>query len=67
LGVSGDDGDDLIKAFAEKFSVDISEFNSAIHFGTEGFPIFSLFKPIRIEKNLKVTDLIDAIKTGRLS
>ena len=62
FGVTGDDGEDLIKTFSEKFSVDISEFNSELHFGSEGF--LSFFR--KIQRELKVYDLINAAKSGYL-
>lgn len=63
LGVAGDDGEDLIIAFSREFSVDISEFDCESHFGKEG--IFSSLRK-RDQKNIKVSDLVNAAMSGRL-
>ena len=39
LGIDGDDGHDIMAAFAEKFQVDMSEFRLNRHFGTEGLSV----------------------------
>lgn len=38
LGVAGDDGDELMRQFAEKFNVDLSGFGKWNQFGGEGGP-----------------------------
>jgi len=38
LGVDGDDGDELIAAFVERFVVDMQTYRGDRHFGPEGFP-----------------------------
>lgn len=37
LGINGDDGDELLAAFGERFNVDMSAFEPDKHFGSEGF------------------------------
>ena len=41
LEVVGDDGAELIRAYGEKFQVDLAEFESARHFGSEGVGILA--------------------------
>lgn len=41
LGVAGDDGWDLIQAYGKKFQVDLTEFQSEHHFGSEGVSILA--------------------------
>ena len=41
LGVAGDDGLDLIQAYGKQFEVDLTEFQSARHFGSEGVSILA--------------------------
>lgn len=41
LGVAGDDGLDLIQAYGKKFQVDLMEFQSEHHFGSEGVSILA--------------------------
>ena len=38
LGVDGDDGCELIRAFGKRFEVDISTFDPTLHFGPESGP-----------------------------
>lgn len=38
LGVDGDDGDEFLEEFAEKFNVDMNQLES-VYFGPEGWPI----------------------------
>ena len=75
LGIDGDDAAEFLEGYAERFEVDLSDFRFDEYFGPEGcspFMIFSAFyywitwKKQR-EKSLKVADLVDAARTGRLS
>ena len=43
LGVGGEDGEDFVISFADKFEVDLSEFHASTYFGYEGFNPFVLF------------------------
>jgi acyl carrier protein len=43
LGVDGADGWELIKAFGQKFQVDLSAFRADQHFGPEGLPVHAPF------------------------
>ncbi|MDR2678586.1 MAG: DUF1493 family protein [Zoogloeaceae bacterium] len=77
LGVDGDDAEDLIDAFSERFDVDVSEFWPVYHryFGPEGCNpfwilyvlIMALFgrKPDKLLP-LTIEDLINAAQTKKL-
>lgn len=41
LGVAGDDGLDLIQAYGKEFQVDLAEFQSERHFGSEGVSLLA--------------------------
>lgn len=41
LGVAGDDGLELIQAYGKRFQVDLAEFQSLRHFGSEGLSILA--------------------------
>jgi len=43
LLLAGDDGEELMLAFAKQFNVDISEFDIGAVFGDEGTPVFVIF------------------------
>ena len=71
LGIDGDDAIELIVKFGEKFGVDIKKFNYQDYFGPEGafFPLFFLMPSWWKRKHMKsltVSDLIDAVKKGKL-
>lgn len=71
LGVDGDDAVELIVKFGEKFGVDIKKFNYQDYFGPECafFPLFFLMPSWWKRKHMKsltVSDLIDAVKKGKL-
>ena len=68
LGVDGDDGLDLIEAFARKFGVDFAGFDCTQHFGPEGMPIFSLWLWGRSRPRfipITVADLEASIRAGK--
>ena len=70
LGVAGDDGDDLFRAFDDAFDVDWSGLDLGVHFGNEGqgYPL-----PCQMKNNClmyktqpcKVADVVQAVETGR--
>lgn len=79
LGVAGDDGLDLIQAYGKKFQVDLTEFQSEHHFGSEGVSILAplglLWMVLRLpfrqkrtpeeEANLRVIRIRDLITFAR--
>ena len=74
LGVDGDDGDDFITAFVDKFNLDYSGFDLARHFNDEGVDFFGityiLRRALRYRSKTKsridltVQDLIDWVERG---
>ncbi|MDF7821453.1 DUF1493 family protein [Runella sp. MFBS21] len=60
LGISGDDASDLIRAFSEKFKVDISNFQFYEYFHAE--PVFFSFRNTKKTKELTVESLLKAVK-----
>ena len=71
LGIDGDDAVELIVKFGKKFDVDIQKFNYQDYFGLEGAfcPLFLLMPSWWKRKHIKsltVSDLIDAVKKGKL-
>lgn len=63
IGVTGDDGVDLIKRFSKHYNVDISEFIYSDYFYPEG--VFFISKEMKI-KPLTIKDLENAILKGKL-
>lgn len=71
LGVDGDDGRDLMEAFATRFNVDLASFSASEHFGPEAgwnplaflyyvvFPGQSELRPVTIR------DLVEAAGCGK--
>ncbi len=73
LGVDGDDAFELLKTYALKFTVDISEFRFYDYFGPEGAPtpwgfILELLfrKQYKKKKRLTVEDLVRGVASGKL-
>lgn len=64
LGVTGDDGIDLIKAYAKEFNVDISGLTYSKYFYRE--PDF-FSAPHEIDYLIRVKDLLKGIITGELN
>ncbi|MCF7789043.1 MAG: DUF1493 family protein [Prosthecobacter sp.] len=79
LGIAGDDGLELIQTFGEKFQVDLTGFQSARHFGSEGLSVLAPlgllwmvlsypFRQKRIpeeESNLQAVRICDLIACAR--
>jgi acyl carrier protein len=71
LGVTGDDGADLMAAYAREFGVDMADLELARHFGPEGcLPGFGLYWRLRHgywpdREPLTVQMLVDAAAAGR--
>jgi acyl carrier protein len=72
LHIDGADGWELVEAFAEKFKVDISQFEPARHFGPEAGcnPIMYVAHRIFLPEALKsvqitVGDLVDAARSRK--
>ena len=71
LGVDGDDGIELLAAFATRFSVNLSGFDASLHFGPEaGFsPIAWLWLSINGTRSrlrpIHLADLQRSIDLGR--
>lgn len=63
LGITGDDSEDFLIAFAKEFNVDVSKFPVGDYFKDEGDP---LFPSARRVKALTVGQLEKAILAGRL-
>ena len=60
-GVDGDDFQEMIEGFSEKFLVDISQYRWYFHAGEEGFPLLGQFffpPPYRQVKRIPVTPVI---------
>ena len=74
LGITGDDADEFIVKFSEKFNVDIKEFNFNSYFLSEGedtfHPLFSWLFRKKIKKSgrkrIALGDLEKAVETGKL-
>lgn len=67
LGITGDDAIDFIEEFSEEFNVDIQLFEYEKYFKPEGNSIFSLFNNTPSKQyDLKIVDLINAVKSGKL-
>ncbi|RNL68615.1 DUF1493 family protein [Sinomicrobium pectinilyticum] len=74
LGITGDDADEILSIFAERFNVDIKEFNSKDYFLEEGVDLIGALKSwllgskIKKEgrKRLTIGDLEEAVKKGKL-
>ena len=72
LGVDGEDAEELLSLFSSHFNVDISGFHIGDYFGAEAGinpPLafmLRIFGNARPHKTLKVSDLVEAVKKGRL-
>jgi acyl carrier protein len=82
LGVDGADGFELLRAFGERFDVDLSGCRAERHFGSEGLPIYApivwlwwlstgAFRKQPEERAglipIRISDLIAAAREGRWS
>ena len=72
LGVDGDDADELLSNYSDKFNVNINEFSFSIYFGLEASltPISLIKHLLGKSKKLKplfVKDLIDGATKGFLN
>lgn len=70
LGMDGDDAIDFLIAYAEKFQVDLSNFEINAYFNQEGCSPFKsiytfLFKR-EVQKPLTIGQLLSAIEAGKL-
>lgn len=68
LGLTGNDAEEFIADFSEKFKVDISEFDFKSYFLAEGIDFssfFNFFSPKK-RKKLRLLDLHEAVKKGKL-
>jgi hypothetical protein len=67
LGVAGDDGEELMEAFAATFAVDLTGFDGNLYFGDEGggnlLDIFSFLESQ--PPPLYVQDLVNAARNKR--
>ncbi len=70
---TGDDACELILAFAERFNVDISDFEPMLYFSPEGVPsltelVLRLLGIIKKRERLSFTiqKLVDAVEKGKL-
>ncbi len=66
LGVTGDDANELIMAFAKEFHVDVSHFILHDYFGPEGTDIFCAYSDAESRKKLTIADLEEAVDLGKL-
>jgi hypothetical protein len=71
LGVTGDDGEELMEAFSERFGVEMSGFVFDRHFGSEAecnplmYALMWLFERERLRLvPITLTDLAEAAQTG---
>jgi hypothetical protein len=72
LGVDGDDGEEFIQAFGERFGVDLSDFRFDQHFGPEGGAnplgcLWYLLVPRCHPRFVPITisDLVEAARKGQ--
>jgi hypothetical protein len=70
LSFYGDDDDEFIYYYGEKFDVDISNFNFRLYFTPENQMLYLLIKILPClnpkKKELTICNLIEGIKAGRL-
>lgn len=70
LGLYGDDADEFIARFSERFGIDISRFDIADHFRPEGefvfYWLYHLFFKKRTRLSPSITDLKTALRIGKL-
>lgn len=70
LGIYGGDAEDFILRFSDKFKVDISYFKFSDYFENEGDMIskfvIRFFKKNIPKRDLRISDLKNAIQSGRL-
>ncbi|AWG25816.1 hypothetical protein FK004_11590 [Flavobacterium kingsejongi] len=69
LGIYGDEAEDFIIRFSNRFNVDISNFNFKEHFNSEidSISLFIVNLFYKKEKNeLTINDLKKAVKNGKL-
>ena len=70
LGIYGEDAIEFLEKFADRFNVDISEFNVDRYFRQEGFdPFFALKKVLKLVPDfneLTISDLEKAIENKKL-
>lgn len=72
LRIDGGDADDLMVEYAEKFHVDLSDFDFEKYFGPEGAfnPVYYLymllFRPSKLKQtDISVAELVDAAIAGK--
>lgn len=72
LGLEGDDAGDLMAAYAERFNVDLRDFEFERYFDVEGafnpirFLVLRLFRPGRLRRPpIRVSQLVAAAEAGR--
>jgi hypothetical protein len=71
LRYAGEDADELLDAFAQEFSVDMSDFNPWHHYVADEPPIFRRFRPVSDSGQsledlpISLTDLANAAQTGK--
>jgi acyl carrier protein len=72
LHIDGADGWELVEAFAQKFDVDISEFEPARHFGPEAgrnpisYLTYRIFLPESLSSvQITIGDLVDAARSHK--
>lgn len=69
LGLTGEEAEDFITHYSEKFNVDVSKFVITDYFSSEGLhPIFFIKRLFKKKKknSLHIKDLIRGIETGYL-
>jgi hypothetical protein len=60
LGITGDDGVDLMNSFSDEFEVDLSEFDISKYFSPEGCNPFAIFFHREKILPLKIKSLVQA-------
>jgi hypothetical protein len=70
LGIWGDDADELLEAYADKFGVEIAPFRWTDYFPNEGNPVWELLKNLfrarKEYKRLTIADLQRGIENKEL-
>ncbi|MBW1657933.1 DUF1493 family protein [Flavobacterium quisquiliarum] len=70
LGIYGDEAEEFITRFSNKFNVDISDFDFVAYFNSETDVISLLISRLfykKEKKELTINDLREAIKKGKLT
>jgi len=72
LGIEGDDADDFMQTYAQKFNVDLESFKFTDYFSVEGgfnpisYLFVRIFNPAHLKKQtITLADLVNAARKGK--